>query len=97
LQAVRLLEGFLDWVQVINGSQSFDGGDFVSMRLNGKHQTGADGVPIQQDRTGSADAMLATDVRAGQPKIVTQEVAQQGARLDSLFMARSVDGYSNIE
>lgn len=47
LQAVGFLEGFLDGVQVINRPQSFDGGDFMSVRLNGKHETGTNWFPIQ--------------------------------------------------
>jgi hypothetical protein len=41
--------------------------------------------------------MFATNMRTGQAKIMAQEVAQQSARLDSMFVVAPVDGYFNTE
>lgn len=81
LRAVRFPESFLDDMQVFGISKAFDCLNLVSICLDSKHQTGADGLPIEQDCTGTADTMFTSDVSAGQAEVMTQEIAQQDARL----------------
>src|SRR3990172_1116738 len=65
LHAVRLPKGLLDWVQLVDGAQTFDRGDAVPVRLNGKEQTGADRLPVEEDGAGPAHAVLAAHMGAG--------------------------------
>ena len=63
-------------------SKTFHGRDRLSVRLAGKHQARANRYPLNQHRAGTANTVLAADVRAGQAKIVTQEIGEVAARLD---------------
>src|SRR5439155_20891649 len=70
----------------------FDGLDLRAGHLNGQQQAGADGDAAEPDRAGAADAVLAADVRAGQPECVPEEVREQQARLHLLAVSAAVDG-----
>lgn len=76
LCAVRFPECFLDGMQVLGVTKTFDCLYLVSICLDGKHQTGADGLSIKQDCTGATDTMFTSDVSAGQAEVMTQEIAQ---------------------
>ena len=47
--------------------------------LDGEQQAGAHRLAVHQHRARAADAVLAADVRAGQPEVVAQRVGQQPA------------------
>ena len=57
----------------------------------------ADRDAVEADGAGAADAVLAADVRAGQPERVTQEVGEQQPRLDELAVAAAVDGDLDVD
>ena len=82
LQRVALAEGLLHRVQhlaaaVVVARQALDGGHLVPVDLDGEHQARAHRVAVDQHRARAADAVLAADVRAGQPEVVPQRVGQQ--------------------
>jgi hypothetical protein len=51
------------------------------VRLHGEEQAGAHGLAIQQHGARTTDAVLAPHVRAREPQLVAQEVAQEEAGL----------------
>jgi hypothetical protein len=57
-------------MQVFGISKAFDCLNLVSICLDSKHQTGADGLPVEQDCTGTADTMFTSDVSAGQAEVI---------------------------
>lgn len=67
----------------------------MSIGLDGKRQTRPCRFAVEHDRARAADSMLATDMRASEPKFVTQEVAEQHARLDGAGIFLSVDSEIN--
>lgn len=66
LQAVALPESFLDRVHVAIASETLDRGHFCAVRLDGKHGTGFNGLPVNEDGARAANAGLASHVRTGQ-------------------------------
>jgi hypothetical protein len=64
----------------------------MAVGLHGKHDTGTDRLPIEQNGTGPTNPVLAANVGAGQAQFVAQKVAQQQARFDAAFILCSVDG-----
>jgi hypothetical protein len=46
----------------------------VAVGLHRKHQAGARRTPVEQDRAGAAHAVLATEMSAGQPKPMANEI-----------------------
>jgi hypothetical protein len=75
----------------IGRCQVFDGANLVAIQLHGQHQARADRLAIEQHGAGTAHPVLTTDVGAGQPEVVAQEIAQQVPRLDPPLDAAAVD------
>jgi hypothetical protein len=65
----------------------------MAMRHDREHQAGANRFIVEQDRAGSAYTMFTTDMRSGQTKVMSQEIAQQQARLDLTFVHCAVHSY----
>ena len=60
--------------------------------LDREQAAGAHRDAVEPDRAGSADAVLAADVGAGEPEAVAEEVGQEQPRLDVLDDDPAVDG-----
>ena len=91
-QAVRLVERLLQRVQLPScPRQALDGAELCPVRLDGEQDARAHRLPVHLHRAGAADAVLAPDVGAGQPRLVADEVRQEEARLDSRSYTRAVD------
>ena len=95
LQGVMLPEGLLQRMEIAVRRQPFDRLDRRAVGLNREQKAGPDRCAVEADGAGSAHAMLAADVRAGQSQGVTEEVRQQQPRLDELAVAPTVDGYGD--
>ena len=77
LQAVLVGHRLLDRMQTIGRrGDALDRGEFVAMRLHGEHETGAHRAPVEQNRAGAADPVLAADMGAGQPQLVAEEIGE---------------------
>src|SRR5581483_11632166 len=61
--------------------EAFDRHDLAALRLHSEGQARADAPTVEEDGAGAADAVLAADVRAGQPELVAEEVGEQRAGL----------------
>jgi hypothetical protein len=88
-----LPESTLDRVQFAFGSQPLDGGDAAAVRLHSQYRTGFDRDTVHQDVARAALTGVTTDIRARQPKLLSQEMCEQEARLDLSRMGNTVDGY----
>src|SRR6266576_301096 len=81
LHRVVFPKRFLQWMQSLVLRQTFDGDDFVAVRLNGVHHARLHRVAIPHHGTRTAAADDAAQVRAGQSQAVSEKVSQQRPRL----------------
>src|SRR3984885_9198903 len=82
LVAVVFHERCLHGVQVSGLAESFDGGDLVPFVHDGQRQTGVDAAAVHVDGAGSALAVVATFLGAGQTDGLAQAVEQRSTRID---------------
>src|SRR5213079_3089923 len=73
-------------------SKALHGLDFVTVRLDGEHEAGADRLAVQQDGAGPAHPVLTSDVRSGEAQLVAQEVGEEQPRLHRALVAHAIDG-----
>ncbi len=70
LEAMLVPEGLLDGMKLTGGTrEAFYGHQFHAIGLNRKQQAGTNGFPVHEDRTGAANAVLATDVCPAQTEV----------------------------
>jgi len=62
--------------------EALDSPQIVAVGLNREHDARSNGLAVEQDGAGAADTVLAADVRAGEPEIVSDEIAEEQAWLD---------------
>ena len=72
-------------------SEGLYGLDVMSICLNSEHDARPNWLAIEQDCARAADAVLASDVRAGQSEILSDKVAEQQTRLDLALVLYAVD------
>src|SRR5262245_3461941 len=80
LQGMMPREGALHLVERAWFSEPLHGDDVGTVRLGGVLGAAAHRSSIDQNRTGTAHAMLATDVNPEGLQLMTQKIAQQHAR-----------------
>jgi hypothetical protein len=80
-------------VELIAAGEAFHGLDLVTVRLDREHEAGAHRLPVQQDGTGAAHAVLAAHVRAREPEIMAQKVGKEEPSVDALFVPAPVHHY----
>src|SRR5688572_3405887 len=83
LQRIFLVERLLQLCQLLAVRQALDGFHPAAIRLDREHQAAAHNFAVDAQRARAADAVLAADVRAGQPELIAQEIDQVLARLDA--------------
>ena len=66
LKTVVLEEGGLDGVKIIAVREAFDGGDFGSIDGDGEGEAGVDAAAVDEDGAGSALAVVAAFLAAGE-------------------------------
>jgi hypothetical protein len=91
LQSVVAAKRLLEGVQLSVGCEALDRRYLGALGLYAEHQARAGGPSVNEHRAASAHAVLTTDVRAGQPNNMAQDVGQQPARLDFNLMKNTVD------
>src|SRR5262249_15914669 len=72
--------------------QTLDRLHLAAVGLRGEHQAPADQLAVHAHGARAADAVLAADVRAGEPQLVPEKVHQVLPRLDLPRHRRAVDG-----
>src|ERR687896_2342970 len=91
LERVRLVECALERVQLAVRREALHGPDRAAVCLGCQHQARPDGLAVELDRARAAHALLASDLRAGQPRAVADEVGQERARLHVDLVGAPVD------
>ena len=85
-------EGLLHDVQRLAIGEPFDGADLSAFGLYGEHQAGPHRLAIDDHGAGAANAVLATDMRAGLAAILADRIGQSAPRFDGDGMVAAVDG-----
>src|SRR5439155_18559890 len=75
--------------------QRLDGRDLVRLGLHGQQQAGANRTSVEQDGAAPADPVLAADMGACEPELVTQVVAEQPPRRGGRRPLLAVDFYAS--
>ena len=88
LERVVALERLLERRQRRRPGERLDRLDRRPVDLHGEEAAAAHRDAVEADGARAADAVLAADVRAGQPEAVAEEVGQQQPRLDVLATPR---------
>src|SRR2546428_9929014 len=83
LQPVVLAERLLDGMEPLAVGQSLHGRDDGAVELDREEQAASHRLAVEQHRAGTAHAVLASDVRAGQVEVVAEEIGQGRPRLDA--------------
>jgi hypothetical protein len=91
LQGMAVAKGLLEGVKWIPSAQSFHRGHLTAFGLYGEDQTGSDCLAVQENGAGSAHAVLAPDVGAGEFEIMAEEVAEQEPGFDLALVAPAID------
>src|SRR3546814_5300554 len=97
-----LAERLLHRVQRVTLRQALDGRDVGTFRLDRQHGAALDGIAVVVDDAGAALAGVAAHMGAGEAKLFTQKLNEQGARLDLTLRRLAVhrhgngDGHSSI-
>ena len=55
--------------RAVGRGEPFDGLHLVPVGLHGEHDAGPRRLAVEEHRAGAADAVLAPDMRAGQPQV----------------------------
>src|SRR5205809_5863197 len=90
-----LPECLLQRMKVAVRCEPFDRLDRRAVGLNSEQEAGPDSRAVEANGAGAAHAVLAADMRSGQPQGVTEEVRQQQPWLDELVVAPTVDGHGD--
>src|SRR5439155_9872203 len=96
LQAVVLVEGALERMQVAVLGQPLDRGDPATVGLDGQHRARLHRLPVHQDRAGTACRGVAADVRPREAEGLPDEIDEQLARLHLGLVGGAVDGYGDL-
>src|SRR5919108_2994124 len=90
LQPVLIPERLLQRVKLRSLGQTFDRRDLGAVGLDGEQCARLDAVPVQLNRTGTAVARIAADVRSGQSCLLADVVDQQRSWFDLVFILRPI-------
>src|SRR5262245_30513543 len=91
LQPVVVPERLLERMQALAVGEPLDRRQLGAVHLDGEQQAAPHGLAAEQDRAGSADAVLAADVGAREIEAVAQEVREARPRLDGALPRLTVD------
>jgi hypothetical protein len=92
LQTVMLVERLLQRMKFAVRGKAFNRVQFGTVGLDRKDDARPRSLTVEVNGTGSANTVLAADMRTGEPEILPQEIGQQLARLAAPFAADAVDG-----
>ena len=96
LQSVMFPECFLNCTEILVIRQTFNRNDRPPTRLNRENETGAHCTPVEENGAGTADPMLAPQMRACKPQLIAKAIRQTGPRLDIDLHIYPVDRQSNF-
>ena len=82
LQSVLVMERRLQEQHQLILLETFQCPDIGTINTDGERDTGPRWLVIDQHRAGAAAALLAAEMRRGQPKFLAQQVREAGAGFD---------------
>jgi hypothetical protein len=85
-------ETFLHGMKLTVLRQTFNGGNFRAIGLDGQQRAGLYRLTVEHNGAGAADRCFAADVCAGQSGQIADEMNQQQARFNIGFIFFAVDG-----
>src|SRR5881409_2812713 len=91
LETVTFPEALLHGMQLAVPGQAFNGRDFRAVRLHSQDSAGLHRAAVEKDGARAAERRFAPDVRAGKLAVVPQEIGEQGAGFDFVFVGDAVD------
>src|SRR5882672_1937831 len=91
LQSMMLAEARLQRREALILRQPFDSDDFAALGLHRQHKTAAHSLAIDQHRAGTANPVLAADMRTRQSQMMAQAIGERQARLDRNLDLTTVD------
>src|SRR5215469_2167387 len=91
LETVVFQEGGLDGVESVALCEAFDGGDFGSIGGDCEGEAGVDAAPVEQDGAGSALAVVAALLAAGEFEVLAQGVEEGSAGVEGEGVGYAVD------
>jgi len=91
LETVTFPKAFLDGMKFAVLSETFDGGDFQAVGLDGEHCARLYRLAVLQNGACAANTGFATDMRAGKFAMIAQIMDKERARLDFVLLFDSVD------
>jgi hypothetical protein len=75
---MRILESSLEWIQLTSRrGQALDGLDVMAVGLRRQHDARPRRFVVEEDGAGTANAVLTTNVCAGETEVLAEKVAQQ--------------------
>src|ERR1700730_3595135 len=83
-------------MQGLTVREPLDGANGTALRLDGKHQAGADRLAVEQHGAGAARAVLAARMRAGQAAFFPDRIEQGAARLQLQSVGPTIDAQGEI-
>src|SRR6516165_6310395 len=96
LQGVARDERLLQVGDLVRIRHAFDGVDARAVALHRQHQAAAHHHPVDAYAAGTAYAVLAADVTAGERDVFAQEVDQRLARVDPFAHLLAVHGDGDV-
>src|SRR5215813_2072834 len=91
LESMVLAEARLQRREALIVRQTFDRDDFAAVGLDRQHETAAHSLAVDQHRAGTANPVLAADMRTRQPQMMAQAIGERQARLDHNLDLATVD------
>src|ERR1051325_3096724 len=93
LQAMLFPERLLQHAEgAVRCSEPLGGHELAAVGLHREHDAGAHRLAVEQHGACAAYAVLATEMRSGEPQLAAKEVGEMQARLRLARMALPVDG-----
>src|SRR6266567_780832 len=96
LEAMLLVETFLQGMQFAILLQAFNGHELAAMRLHSEHGAGFGSFAVNEDGAGAATGRITANVGAGQMQDITQPVYEEQACFDVAFVNGAIDGGADM-
>ena len=97
LEAVVLYKGGLHGVHVVRGAEALDGGDFMVLLHDGEGEAGDDAAAIYHDGAGTALALIAPFLAAGEVEVLAEGIKEVGAGIDLEVAGLAIDGEGHLD
>src|SRR6185503_16308860 len=79
--------------RAVLGAQAFDGDDLGAIGLHRKRQARARAAAVHRDGAGTADAVFAAQMRAGEMQMIAEKIGKRQPHRHGLLVGPAVHGY----